>query len=106
MLTCFTVKDIVNCKDWWAGFCEGSILGFGARVEGFTNEVNWVQHLWTYFENGKVPMNGSCGSSILDKNRKLVSFFRFPEDEGHAVSVLATILREFNYELCEGVQTF
>lgn len=100
------IGNHLSMNNPYSGFSEGMVIGFGARVEGFSSEARWIRHVWTYFENGDEPINGSCGSPILDEHHRLVSFFRFLEADGHAVSVSAAVLREFHSETCGGIQTF
>lgn len=98
--------DSLTMNNPYSGFCEGIVIGLGARVEGFGSDVTWIKHHWSIFENGGEPIQGSCGSAILDEQNRLVSFFRFLEGDGRAVSGAASVLREFRYEICGGFQTF
>jgi hypothetical protein len=90
----------------YSEFCAGNFLALGARSEGFESGTNWIRHHWLFFENRQEPINGGHGSAILDEEGRLFSFFRFSEPDGCAVSVSATVLREFNYEICGGLQNF
>lgn len=100
------IGDSLSMNNPYSGFCEGIVFGIGGLVEGFGKDSKWIRHQWSAFEEGGEPIQGSCGSAILDDQNRLVSFFRFQELDGRAVSVSATVLREYSYEICGGVQTF
>lgn len=80
----------------------------GEGRDGKDSSSKWIRHQWSVFENGSEPIQGSCGSAVLDDQNRLVSFFRFQELDGRAVvGVSATVLREFGYEIFGGgLQTF
>ena len=100
------IGDSITMNNPYSGFCEGIIFGIGALVEGFNKDQKWIRHQWSIFEDAGEPIQGSCGSAILDNQKRLVSFFRSLELDGRSVSVSATVLREYHYEICGGVQTF
>lgn len=37
----------------------------------------YVKHQWLLFENGDEPVDGSCGSPIMDSNGNVVGLFRY-----------------------------
>lgn len=56
-------------------------------------------------QNGEEVVDGSCGSTILDADNKVVGVFRFISyDSEDCFAVSATRLRECGYEICGGVQ--
>jgi hypothetical protein len=66
-----------------------------------------VAHVWSLFENGDEPVDGSCGSPILNDEGKVVGLFRFKVANSNlCLSVSASELREYGYEICDGEQTF
>ena len=90
----------------FSGSCVGLVLAMGAKIpeEG---DREYVMHKWCIFENGNEPLNGSCGSLILDSNRKVVGFFRFKKNNSpNCWGVSAMELRTFGYEICDGEQKF
>lgn len=59
----------------------------------------WVTNEWSYFGNtGDEPMEGSCGSPILDEEGNAVSFFRFLNTNGWAVGIAASTLEIWGYK--------
>ena len=90
----------------YSGYAEGAVLalGFKAPEEG---ETDYVYHTWNIFENGSEPVDGSCGSPILDEQGMVVGLFRFKikGDQG-CLAVSAMELRRFDYEICGGEQQF
>ena len=81
-------------------------MSLGAKVESCgSNEC--VEHVGGMFENSAEPIQGSCGSAILDTEGLVVAFFRFQQDtDGLSVGVSAMQLRESDHEVCRGVQKF
>jgi hypothetical protein len=56
---------------------------------------------------GDEPVDGSCGSPILNSDGEVVGLFRFKkEDSHHCLGVSAMELRTFGYEICAGEQQF
>jgi hypothetical protein len=100
------VGDTIFMNNPFSGYCEGTVMALGAKVEGCGSKHH-VKHIWSLFENGTEPIQGSCGSAILDKNGQVVAFFRFQQDaSGFSVGVSAVELRESGYEVCDGIQKF
>lgn len=55
-----------------------------------------MAHQWFFFENGDEPVDGSCGSTILNPEGKVVRLFRFVVAESIlCLSVSAMELREY-----------
>ncbi len=81
-------------------------MALGATIpeEG---DKDYVAHEWSLFENGDEPVDGSCGSPILDAEGKVVGLFRFQvANSSLCLSVSARELREYGYEICDGEQSF
>lgn len=100
------VYDALTMENPFSGSCEGTVMALGARIveEG---DKGFVAHEWIFFENGDEPVNGSCGSPILDTEGKVVGLFRFKvEESGLCLTVSATELQERGYEICGGERSF
>lgn len=71
-------------------------------------ESDFVLHEWLLLDNGeKAPIDGSCGSPVLDNQAGVVRLFRFKKNENNqCICVAATELRNFNYEICGGTHRF
>jgi hypothetical protein len=98
--------DAITMDNPFSGSCEGVVLGLGAKIpeEG---ERDYVLHEWYIFENENEPVDGSCGSAILDSDRKVVGLFRFKKiNSPHCLGVSAMELRTFGYEICGGEREF
>ena len=81
-------------------------MALGATISDGGNK-DYVTHQWHIFENGDEPVNGSCGSPILDAEGKIVGLFRFKvANSPLCLSVSAMELREYGYEICGGEETF
>lgn len=90
------IGDNLTTNNPYTGFCEEIVVGVGALLEGSGSDDKWIRHHWSVFEKGGEPMPGCCGSAILDEQNRRVSFFRFLEVDGRAVSVAARVLGELN----------
>jgi hypothetical protein len=55
-----------------------------------------IGHMWSVFENGGEPIDGCCGSAILDEQGRVVAFFRYRMNQSG----------DHGYEMCGGEQTF
>jgi hypothetical protein len=100
------IYDPITMENPFSGSCAGLVLGLGAKIpeEG---DRDYVLHKWWIFENGNEPVDGSCGSPILDSDGKVVGLFRFmKETSRHCLGVSAMELRAFGYEICDGEQQF
>lgn len=98
--------DDVTMNNPYSGSCEGVIIGLGAKIpeEG---DKEYVAHEWVEFENGEEPFDGSCGSPIINAEGNVVGLFRFKmANSSLCLTVSATELREFGYEICGGEQSF
>lgn len=101
------IGDELTMENPFSGFCEATYMGPGGSVEGIGKDTKIVKHVWLEIENGGEPINGSCGSAILDDEGRVVSFFRFLKSDGQTgIGVAADHLREYGYEICSGVHTF
>ena len=68
---------------------------------------DYIGHVWHLFENGDEPIDGSCGSPILDAEGDVVALFRFKkENSDMCFSVAAFELCESGYEIRGGEQVF
>lgn len=100
------VYDALTMNNPFSGSCEGVTMGLGATISDGGNK-DYVTHQWHIFENGDEPVDGSCGSPILDAEGKIVGLFRFKvANSPLCLSVSAMELREYGYEICGGEQTF
>ncbi|MCJ1260733.1 hypothetical protein MMC22_000595 [Lobaria immixta] len=93
--------DTITMNSPFTGYCEGLYMGTGKlRVPADDPVVlhNWVTTSWTYFGNGRdEPMEGCCGSPLLDEDGFVVSFFRFLNRSGLGVGIAATTLETWGY---------
>lgn len=71
---------------------EGAVISVGLKLDT-EGETEYIRHTWTVFENGSGPIDGSCGSPILDQQGLVIGLFRFKirGDEG-CLAVSATEL--------------
>lgn len=100
------VYDTLVMNNPFSGNCEGVTMALGARVEGEAAK-KFIKHEWIHFENGDQPIDGSCGSPIVNDEGKFVGLFRSREDSsGLCLCVSASELHEHGYDICYGVQTF
>lgn len=98
--------DEVQMNNPFSGSSEGIVMALGATIPEEGN-LEYVKHQWLLFENGDEPIEGSCGSPITDGEGRLVGLFRYmTKDSSMCLSLSASILRDFGYEICEGIQTF
>ena len=98
--------DDLTMNNPFSGGCEGTLLATGAKISDINN-LTYVKHQWSIFENGDTPVEGSCGSPILDARGNVIGLFQFQVAESDmCLSVSALELREHGYEPCGGEQTF
>lgn len=97
------IGDMLWMNNPFSGGCEGSVLALGALIPG-NGDHEHVPHQWLLLENGDAPVDGSCGTAIVDKNRQVVGLFRYKHLECYATSAVS--LRKYGYEICGGEQTF
>ena len=102
------IGDGLIMENPFSGFCEATFMGPGGSVEGIGEDTKIVKHLWLEIENGSAPIDGSCGSPILDGEGRVVSFFRFllHSDGRTGIGVAADELLKHGYEIHGGVHTF
>jgi hypothetical protein len=82
----------------FSGYAIGQILATGIKIEG---SGAMIEHKWMLMDCGTEPVEGSCGSPILDDNRRVVGFFRYKrKDSPHCYAVSSMELREAEYEIC------
>ena len=99
------IYDSLTMNNPFTGHSEGIVMAIGAMVEGDTGK--YVKHEWSVYENGDGPVDGSCGSPILDQRGQVAGLFRFRiANSSMCLSVSAVTLREYGYEICGGEQTF
>ncbi|KAI4120471.1 MAG: hypothetical protein LQ338_006994 [Usnochroma carphineum] len=99
--------DEVKMNNPFTGSSEGTIMALGAKIIGEEGNRKFIRHDWHMFENGDQPVDRSCGAPILDDQDRVVGLFRFREPTSNlCLSISATELREFGYEICGGEQTF
>lgn len=87
----------------FSGHSDGQILATGIKVE---DSGVMIKHEWILMDSGMDrgmdPVDGSCGSPILDDNRQVVGLFRYKQKNSqHCYAVSATELRAAEYEICE-----
>jgi len=100
------VFDFIYMDNPFSGRCEGTVIGLGARIPG-EGDKDYMAHEWHFFENSDQPVDGSCGSMILDSEDRVVALFRFQKvDSSLCLGVSAAELQSFGYEICSGVHTF
>jgi len=91
----------------FSGRCEGTFLGPSLKVEGIPEKITLVRQKWMVFENGTgEPIEGSCGSAVMDDQGRVIAFFRFLSKDGISVGVAAQELRENGYEMVGGAHEF
>lgn len=99
--------NIVSMDNPFSGHCSGVHLGIKKeRVRSDENvlEHKWVTNEWSYFGNaGDEPMEGSCGSPVLDEEGNVVSFLIFLKTNGWAVGVAASTLEIWGYKAVSGI---
>ncbi|KAL9596074.1 MAG: hypothetical protein Q9219_006021 [cf. Caloplaca sp. 3 TL-2023] len=101
------IYDEVTMNNPFTGSSEGTLMALGARIVDDPGKKKLIRHQWHTFENGDQPVDGSCGTPILDERDWLVGMFRYKEDASNlCLSVAAIELREFEYEIYGGEQTF
>jgi hypothetical protein len=99
------VFDLIAMDNPFSGSCNGLVLALGAKIP-WEEDRDFVMHKWCIFENGNEPVDGSCGSLILDSDRKVVGFFRFKNNSVDCWCVSAMELRTFGYKICGREQQF
>ena len=100
------VYDALSMNNPFSGCCEGNTMALGAIIPG-EGDKEYVAHEWIFFENGEEPVDGSCGSPILDAEGKVVGLFRFKAaDSSLCLAVSAIVLQKYGYEICGGEQSF
>ena len=100
----FTMRrfDEVSINNPFSGYCVG--LHLGVEKTRMPVDENGLEHKrvtneWSYFGNARnEPMEGSCGSPILDEEGNVVSFFRFLGSTGLAVGIAASTLKTWGYK--------
>lgn len=100
------IYDILSMNNPFSGGCEGVTMVVEAKITDI-KDLTFVKHRWEIFENGDAPVEGSCGSPILDADGNVVGLFRYKMPGSNmCLSVSASELKEHGYELCGGEQTF
>lgn len=63
--------DLLDMNNPYMGYSEGTLISVGLKLdtEGGTN---YIRHTWTNFEKGSGPLDGSCGSRILDPQGSVI----------------------------------
>lgn len=96
------VYDALTMNNAYSGSCGGILMALGATIleEG---DQKYVAHELTLFETGDKPVDGSCGSPILDAEGKVVGLFRFKAaNSSFCLAVSAMELRKYGYDIfCE-----
>ena len=87
----------------FTGYCEGLIMALGAIIEDCGSK-KYVKQMWSIFENGTEPIQGRCGSGILDKHGRIIAFFRFQGVNGFSYGVLAKELQKTGYDIYSGIR--
>lgn len=99
--------DEVTMNNPFSGYCIGVHIGVQQTKvpsDDPAAEHRWITHEWTYFGNGlDEPMDGCCGSPILDQSGNVVSFFRFLTASGMGVGVAASTLEAWGYHVASPV---
>ncbi|MCJ1343623.1 hypothetical protein MMC31_001819 [Peltigera leucophlebia] len=94
----FSVRkyDEVSMNNPFSGYSTGVHVGVQqSKVPSDDPLVDhtWVTNQWTYIGNGHdEPMDGWCGSPVLDENGNVVSLIRFLTPSGFAVGDAASTL--------------
>ena len=95
--------DEVTMNNPFSGYCIGVHIGVQQTKVPSDDPVaehRWITNEWTYFGNGlDEPMDGCCGSPVLDQSGNVVSFFRFLTASGMAVGVAASTLEAWGYHV-------
>lgn len=96
--------DMVSMNNPFSGYHDGVFVGTQLKrvpIDEATVNREWVRDTWVWLGMGMEPLNGSCGSAILDEDGNVVSFFRFLVDEypGCGIGVAATTLSDFGYRI-------
>lgn len=99
------IFDPLTMNNPFSGFCDGLVMALGATVE--QDSGKYIKHVWHYFESGQEPIQGSCGTPILNDDKNVVGMFRYKlENSSMCLTVSAIELREFGYQICGGIQQF
>lgn len=94
--------DVVSMNNPFTGYVDGLYVGTEfSRIPTDEATTDWTTVNWVYFGNGIEPVNGSCGSAILDENGYVVSFFRFMLDDfsGLGIGTAASTLLNHGYHI-------
>lgn len=95
--------DEVSMNNPFSGYCLGVHIGVQRSKIPSDDPLakpDWVTNGWTYFGNQlDEPMDGCCGSPVLDQNGNVDSFFRFLTTSGLAVGVAASTLETWGYHV-------
>ena len=96
--------DNVSMENPFSGYHDGVYMGPQLKripADEASVEHHWLEIAWLWLGNGIEPVNGSCGSVILDEDGNVVSFFRFLADKypGCGLGVAASTLEEHGYYL-------
>lgn len=89
----------------FSGFCTGFHIGMEVRPIPSDFSVvphKWCKSDWWYIGNGMdEPIGGTCGTVILDKEGKAVSFFKWlsVQKPGFANGVAASTLTNWGYNI-------
>jgi hypothetical protein len=91
--------DNLSMNNPFSGCAYSQLLGTGVKVEGI--QATMTRHHWIVTDCGTDPVDGSCGSPILDDNRRVVGFFQFKQNNSaHCYAVSVEELRKEEYEIC------
>lgn len=88
----------------FTGYAEGQFLGVQYKRLP-ANEpaplLPWVFQTWLYMGQGSLeePMDGSCGSVVVNKEGFALCFFRWKDLDGHSIGVSATELKNYGFQI-------
>ncbi|KAL8734989.1 MAG: hypothetical protein Q9166_001114 [cf. Caloplaca sp. 2 TL-2023] len=100
------INDDLRMNNPFSGSCEGNVFAIGVMFKEEPN-LRYIRHQWNIFENMDEPVEGSCGTPILDDDGKVVSFFRLKHPGSQLYwAVSASELGKYGYTIYDGMHTF
>ncbi|KAL8646558.1 MAG: hypothetical protein Q9210_006074, partial [Variospora velana] len=60
--------ELLEMNSPYTGKSEGQLLGTGIRIpdDDTNGKMRYIQHKWVCFENGDEPVDGCCGTVLVD----------------------------------------
>nr|AGN71621.1 hypothetical protein 2379 [Monascus pilosus] len=101
--------DIISMDSPYTGLIDGQYLTVALKhmPRDAHTEHLWVEQLWQWFgqDASAIPIDGSCGSALLDTDGYVIGFFRYLDADNIGIGAAAQELVRNGYMLCNTSNT-